>query len=420
MFLSNLPVVLRMFTDPRNLRFTGEVIRRLKRDPSFCFAGYVRMFAGSARGERIVRFGNQYIISSYVPPVPSRAFLTLLAGARDKPFTDLAYVRRSAPLSTYLSMTDRCTYNCVHCSAKLRKKGPELTTSQWIKVIADLQDLGTSYIGFTGGEPLLRSDIEEIISSADDRSTTILFTNGKGLSLKRAQSLKKSGLFALSVSLDSADAEVNNRMRNDPDAFASALAAIRSARLAGLYTMVQAVVFRSELSREKLFALFRLVKAHGAHEIRIHQPVPSGRLLFLKDRGDTFYSEEDRKRLFKIQFAANRRLWGFPKVSSFPYTEGPDKFGCSAGLLHSYVTASGELCPCDFIPLSFGNVLKDNLKELYDRMSRAAGIPKPSCLAMEIAPHLRGKKLPLSPEESTGLCRSGQSREYPRFFRDLQ
>ena len=420
MFLSNLPVVLRMFTDPDNLRFTRQLLKTFRQDPGYSFFKYLRMFAASVRGERIVRFGRQYVISSYVPAVPSRAFLSFLGGAQtpSRSFSDLAWVRRRAPLSTYLGITDRCTYNCFHCSARVGEPGPELVTSQWIKIIADLQELGTAYIGFTGGEPLLRKDLEEIIASIDDRSSSILFTNGRGLTLERARCLKRRGLFALSVSLDSADAETHNRMRNDPDAFSSALQAIRNSRQAGLYTIVQAVVFRGELTRRKLFDLFRLVKKHGAHEIRIHQPVPAGRLLLKDD--DIFYTDADRKRLFAVQFAANRRLWGFPKVSSFPYTEGPEKFGCSAGILHSYITASGEFCPCDFVPLSFGNVLKTDLAELYRRMSRATGIPRPGCWAVDIADKLRGRRLPLRARESIGLCHSMQSSLYPGFYRALQ
>ncbi|MBD3286096.1 radical SAM protein [candidate division WOR-3 bacterium] len=421
MFLSNLPVLLRMLTDLRNLRFTKGIHDILKPDPGYSFAGYLRMLSGSVRGERILRHKGRYVITSYVPPVPSRAFLSFLTASKDpsRPFGDLAWARRRAPLSTYLCITDRCTYKCRHCSAKLRRGGPELSTKQWINVIGKLQNMGTAYIGFTGGEPLMREDMEEIISSIDERSATVLFTNGKGLSPKRAKSLNKSGLFSLSVSLDSANPVTHNRLRGDDSAFDTALSAISNSRKAGLYTIVQAVIFKRELSRKGLFRLFKLVKKYGAHEIRIHQPVPSGLLLESLDSRDIFFSDDNRSLLFDIQFAANRRWFGFPKVSSFPYTEGAEKFGCNAGIIHSYVTASGEMTPCDFIPVTFGNVLDENPEDIWKRMNSKAGIPKPGCWAIDLAPFLQGHRFPIDSNDFKTLSASGDH-DFPRFYRDLQ
>ena len=422
MFLSSVPTLIRMFTDPNYLRFARRVENTLKQDADYGFIKSLKLFFGATRGEKILRFGNSYLISSYLPPLPSQAFMTFLHGAKSKRnlFSDLAFARRSAPLSTYVCVTDRCQYDCIHCSAKQRKPGPELTTSQWIDIMGRLQDLGTAYIGITGGEPMLRDDLEEIVRSVDDRSIVVLSTNGKAFSRKRAHALKQAGLFSLAVSLDSADPDKHNRIRGNRNAFKAGLEAIRISAEAGLYTMVHAVVFKNELSKDNLFKLFKLVKRQGAHEVRLHEPVPCGGLLHTGNGDGIFYSAQDRRRLLRIQFAANRKLKRFPKVNSLPYTEGPDKFGCSAGRLHSYITASGDLCPCDFVPVSFGNVLKENMTELYDRMSLAMGHPKKGCLGIGIAPRLRGKQLPLNPRETLDICRSEATQGYPRFFRDLQ
>lgn len=419
MFLANLPALLKMYTDLDNLRFVRKNIHLLKKDPYFSYSRYLRLLLGAAKGERIITFKNKYVITSYVPYVPSPAFLTFLRGFQNEPLKDLAWVRRSAPLSTHIAITDQCTYDCPHCSAKLRKTGSELTTDQWINVMRQIQDLGVAYIGFTGGEPLMRSDIEAIITSVDERSLCVLYTNGKLLSARRARSLYSAGLRLLSVSLDSVDPDTHNQMHADPNAYAAALKAIQHARKAGLYTIVQAVVFKRELSRKKLLPLFRLVKKHGAHEVRLHQPVSSGRLLE-RDQENVLFSDDDRKKLFQIQSAANRALWGMPKVSSFPYTEGPDKFGCTAGVLHSYITAQGDFCPCDFIPLSFGNVLDTGVKTLYAKMREAVQVPHLSCWAIQAASFLKDKELPLDFSESRKLCATMMSHTYPQFYQSLR
>ncbi len=422
MLLSNLPILIRMFTDPNYLRFARAFEKRLKSDPNYSLFKSIKLFTGLVRGEKILRFGGVYIINGWIPPIPSRAIFTFMDGAKDKcePLSDLAYLRRSAPLATSLCVTERCNYKCAYCSVAYRKQGDELSTSQWINTIASLQDLGSSYIGFTGGEPLLRDDLEEIIQSVDNRSITQVATNGELLSTDRARSLKSAGLFAVAISLDSADPEKHNKRRGNSAAFTAALAAIRNASTSGLYTIVLSVVYKNEISKKALFDLFKLVKRHGAHEMSILQPVPCGRLLHAENRTGIYYSQRDREHIFKIQTAANHKLKGFPKVNSLFHLESPNKFGCTAGILYSHITASGEFCPCDYIAMSFGNVLEEKVSDLYNKMRQAVGGPKRSCWAISLAKHLRGKELPLNPEESIQVCLLTKPQTYPRLYRDLQ
>ncbi len=418
----NSPILEEWSVSKRFWDFSLQVHDLLRTDPQYHAGKQRRILEGAARGERIVRFEDRYVVSSFVPPVPSRAFLTFVAAGLHprRLYTDLAYARRAAPLSVHLCVTARCSYGCRHCGATYPDGRSELPAGQWIGVIRDLQELGVAYIALSGGEPLMRDDLEEIIRSVDDRSTTLLFTNGRALTPERATSLKQSGLFIAAVSLDSPDAETHNRIRRHPQAFSHALAAIRNASQAGLYTLVSAVVFRRDLNKPNLFRLFRLAKEHGAHEVRIHQPIPRGELVDPEEASQIFYTPHDVTALNRIQFAANRAQNGLPKVSSFPYTEGPHKFGCGAGVLHSYLSATGDLWPCDFVPLSFGNVLREGVPGVYGRMMRVAGAPRKHCLARTLAPRLTGRQLPLSIEESTDLCNKCRVRSYPRFFKDLQ
>ena len=422
MLPSNRPILKQMHSDAAYRRFAFELDEMFQDDPHYTPKGGRQILDGAAKGERIIRFEDRYVVSSFVPPVPSRAFQTFVTGGVDKDhlFTDLAFARRSAPLSVHLCITTRCQYRCEHCGATVPDGHTELTKDEWIRVIGQLQDLGVANIVFSGGEPLVRDDMEEIIGTVDERSTTLLFTNGKALTPQRAESLKRAGLFILAVSLDSPYPEQHNRIRRNPRAFEYAITAIRNAARAGLYTVVSSVVFRRDLNKENLVRLFELAHDNGAHEARIHQPIPQGKLRDPAQAEEIFHTDEDIARLYQIQFAANRANNGLPKVSSFPYTEGPCKFGCGAGLLHSYISATGDLWPCDFVPLFFGNVLTDGVRETYGRMMQVAGIPKKYCMAIRLAYKLKGKKLPLGTDDSIEICRACQSRSYPGFFKDLQ
>lgn len=414
--------VQRMLSDPSYLQFVVGMDRSLRSDPEYRSRNQVKILEGAARGERVIPFEDRYVVSSFFPPMPSRAFQTFLEGAKckDKKYASLARGERSAPLSTHVCITTRCQYRCEHCGATTPDKCSELSLEQWQNVFADLQNLGVAYLGISGGEPLLRRDLEDIMGSIDDRSTTLLFTNGRALTPERAASLKAAGLFYLAVSLDSPDAQEHNRFRRNPRAYEHALTAIRNASEAGLYTMVSAVVLKRLLTRENLLQLFETAKQHGAQEVRIHQPVPSGELADPAEHTEIFYTPDDIKMLYDLQFEVNEGRPDLPKVSSFTYTEGPEKFGCGAGVMHSYISSTGELWPCDFVPASFGNVLEEPVADLYRKMNCAAQSPRTKCLARSVAKQLRGKNLPLVGDEAADLCAGCSGGELPRFFNDLK
>lgn len=395
-----------------------------KEDRNFNVSKYVKLISSMLTGEKIVSFEDKYIISAFLPPFPSRAFYTNMMAVEksENIFTQQIYAKRSAPISMYLCLTNRCPNNCIYCSAKNRVKEKDLTSSEWINIIKDIQDMGTSIIGLTGGEPMAREDIFEIVGAIDDRSISTLFTSGYNLTLERAKELKNRGLFSIGISLDSYDKDKHNRNRNSENAFDYAIDALQNSRKAGIYTMAQTVVLKEELDEEKLFKLFRLAKENGAHEVKILEPILSGNLLTEEDLSKVLYSAEDRKKLIDIQHRANRKD-NLPKITTFAYTESEEKYGCGAGTQHSYVSASGHLYPCDFVPMDFGSLREKGMKELWKEMNALMGIPKIGCFAQKVNKQVYEKakgQLPLCKEESVNICSKCISNEFPKYYRNLQ
>lgn len=414
-----------MLLSIKNIKFyKNKILKKLMEDKNFSLYNFIKANLNTLKGEKVIKFNDKYIITSFLPPFPSRAFLSTLYATKEEGnlYTQNMYFNKSAPISFYVSLTNRCPYNCFHCSAKGRKKAKELTTEEWIKVLKDIQDMGTGIIAFTGGEPLLRKDLKELISAVDDRSVTYLFTSGIGLTPERAKLLKESGLFAIGISLDSYIPEKHNSKRGNDNAFSTALQAIRIASDAGLYTMGQTVVVKNDVSKKELFKLYKLAKRYGAHEMRVLEPIRTGELLLNTDEKDIFFTKKDRENLIKIQYSANRGI-GMPKITTFANSESESKFGCGAGIQHSYITASGELLPCDFVQLSFGNVKDKSVKELWLEMNKVMGLPKKECFAQKICHKLQKESngiLPLDKEKSIKICLNSQSKTYPGFFKLMQ
>lgn len=395
-----------------------------KEDKNFNISKYIKLMSSMLKGEKIVSFEDKYIISAFLPPFPSRAFYTNIM-AVEKPeniFTQQMYAKRSAPISMYLCLTNKCPNNCVYCSAKNRADERELTTEEWINIIKDIQDMGTPIIGLTGGEPMVREDIFDIVGAIDDRSVSTLFTSGFNLTLEKAKELKRRGLFSIGISLDSYDRQKHNKNRNSEKAFDFAIKALHNSREAGIYTMAQTVILKEELDEEKLFELFRLAKENGAHEVKILEPVLSGKLLSEMDLSKVLYNAEDRKKLIEIQHEANRDK-DLPKITTFAYTESEEKYGCGAGTQHSYISASGHLYPCDFVPMDFGCLCEKGIKELWKEMNSVIGIPKIGCFAQRVNKEVYEKaegKLPLCKEEAINICTHNTSDKFSEYYRTMQ
>ncbi|SMB79463.1 Radical SAM superfamily enzyme, MoaA/NifB/PqqE/SkfB family [Desulfonispora thiosulfatigenes DSM 11270] len=421
---SKIGMLMNMSLNPKVTKDLVKVYNILKEDKNFTLNKYIKMMLNILKGEKIVKFENKYVLSSFLPPFPSEAFITNVTASLSPHniFTQQIYAKRSAPISIYLCLTHKCPNNCLYCSAKNRKIAEELTTTEWIKVINDLQDMGTSIIGLTGGEPMVREDIYEIINAIDERSTAILFTSGVNLTLEKAKRLKQSGLFSIGISLDSFDRNKHNANRNSDKAFDYALAALDNSRKAGLYTMVQTVVMKEDVDQDKLFQFFKFAGDKGAHEVKILEPILSGSLLTTEDIEDILYDPKTRQKLIEIQHKANE-ISGFPKITSFAYTESEEKYGCGAGTQHSYVSGDGHLYPCDFVPMNFGSVRDRGINHLWKEMNEQIGIPKIGCFAQKAnrkVYNLAEGKLPLEKEKSLSICQDHKSEKYPKYYRDLQ
>lgn len=424
MSFNNFKIMSQMAVDKNVLKCLVEVFNILKEDKKFNLLKYIKMMRSILNGEKIVKHQDKYIISTFFPPFPSKSFIQNILSV-DEPiniFTKQIFAKRIAPISIYLCITNKCPNNCLYCSAKNRQAEKELSKAEWINVINELQEMRTPIIGITGGEPLLREDILDIIRSIDSRSTAILFTSGFNLSYEKAKELKESGLFGIGISLDSYDKNIHNKNRNNEDAFDYALEALRNSNKAGLYTMAQTVILKENLDEEKLFKLFKLAKDNGAHEVKILEPILSGNLLTEKELSNVFYNDSDREKLIKIQHKANKRS-DLPKISTFAFTESEAKFGCGAGNQHSYISASGELYPCDFVPMSFGNVKEESIKKLWIEMNNHIGKPKIGCFAQKVNKDVFKKSegiLPINKSVAIDICNDNKSDKYPKYYRDLQ
>jgi len=136
--------------------------------------------------QKVVQFGERCVVNTNLPPFPSGAF----DGLVDQ-FTQLGDVEDRKLYSITLAVTNRCGLNCWHCYNAGRSQ-IDLPLEALGKLAGDLQSKGAVMITLTGGEPLLRDDLEQIAASFDDRSCVIVGTTGMGLTPRRAAFTRKT------------------------------------------------------------------------------------------------------------------------------------------------------------------------------------------------------------------------------------
>jgi cyclic pyranopterin phosphate synthase len=140
-----------------------------------------------------------------------------------------------------ISITDRCNYRCVYCrTGTYGAQYPELTLAEYLRMARVFVSLGITKIRLTGGEPLLRKDVIELVRqlhalrTVEGKPPELAITTNGHLLAEMAEPLKQAGLDRVTVSMDAVDPERFARITRVPNGFESVLAGVRAARRAGL------------------------------------------------------------------------------------------------------------------------------------------------------------------------------------------
>ena len=369
-----------------------------------------------SRESKLTQLGDKIYTNTFTPYFPSLAYDRFLKGvisvASGKPM----------PVVTNFAITPQCPCNCWHCSFSDRSKKDMLTLAQLRKAISDVQDLGTSVIGFTGGEPLLRDDLEEIIAAVDERSMPIFFTTGYELTRDRVRSLKQAGLEIPVISLDHYSAEIHDRGRRKEGIFEYALNAIKLFQEEGFYVAVSFVPDKPLVSdRNEIFKVIEFFKDIGINDMRLTSPILSGRLT---TRPEEKLSANNVMTIFEIQKMCTRTK-GYPGVFAYDFFESEKYYGCGAGFNYMFIDAQGNVCPCDFTMMSFGNLFDRSIKEIWEETSRHFHTPGPVCYANitnDVIFSKKSKEWPLKKDATLQIlteCPSFDPDRIPEFYKRM-
>ena len=331
-----------------NIVLATPSLLRVRPEVNLFLIKYLRKF-------RLQRVGDNLIVHSHLPPLTSEAYSRFVR--------EHLLARVDGPSHAQIGLTNACPQRCGYCYNKQRSGDP-METATILRVVDELKEMGVVWLGFTGGEPLLNRDIIAITERAADGCAVKLFTTGCGLTPELAVDLAGAGMFSVSVSLDHWEAARHDEGRGYDGAFQTALDAIvRFKRVPGLHVGVSAVVSREMIRGGQVEEFLAFLETLGIHEAWLSEVKPSVEALW---RDELVTSEEERLQLVALQDRYNKRAG--MTVNYLGHFEGRETFGCNAGCKMVYVDAFGEVSPCVFLPMSFGNVRERPLADIVEEM----------------------------------------------------
>ncbi|MFK0733200.1 MAG: radical SAM/SPASM domain-containing protein [Gloeotrichia echinulata HAB0833] len=313
---------------------------------------------------KIIHFRNGYPVYSLSTPAlfskPAANFISRILYR--------SIQNKNLPNMMSFAVNDICNATCEHCSffTAVEEKGRHcLTLEQAQKLIQDSQDLGVSVINFVGGEPLLREDLPEIISSVNkDFATTILFTNGWNLA-ERAIELKKAGLDSIYISIDSANRDKHDSFRSKQGLFDQAIKGIKKAKKLGFSCGISTTMTPESYAEGELDKIVELAKEIGIHEVLVFDALPTGRYKQREDLVDNHHWVEE---MIHSARKYNQNP-SYPGVVFFAYFSSYKSVGCSCGTSYFYTSPYGDIMSCDFNHAKFGNILEEPLWKIWDRLT---------------------------------------------------
>ncbi|MBF0169564.1 MAG: radical SAM protein [Nitrospinae bacterium] len=282
------------------------------------------------------------------------------------------------PYAVSWNLTGRCNLACDHCylDANARTCGDdgELTTEQAIDTVGQIAALNPeSVLILTGGEPLLRHDLDRIVGAAAAAGLmVVLGTNGVLLDRSAARRLKEAGLAGVGVSIDSLDPLIHDTFRRKRGALSASMQGLAFAREEGLSVQVQTTVMRSNIRDIPLIAQW----AHhiGAKVFNLFFLVCVGRGEQMTDISPTQYEET-------LRWAASEkdRFPGMmvrpkcaPHFKRILHQNNPDDpllstyvAACRAGTHYLRITPHGAVTPCPYMETQAGSLTRTSLSAIW-------------------------------------------------------
>jgi len=293
-----------------------------------------------------------------------------------------------------INLTKRCNLACAHCymDAETMQHGDknELTTEEVCGLLDDIAGRSTeTMIVLTGGEPLMRGDLEELITHGSQRGLAMVVgTNGVALTEKRVQSLKAAGAMGAGISVDSLDPEKHDAFRGLNGAWEKTIQGIEACKRHGLPFQIHFSV--TESNADEVPSMIDFARATGARVLNVFFLVCTGRGESMSDISPITYErvlnqlvaaqEQSRDLLIRARCAPHYKRIAFQRnpASTLTRAAGYEGGGCLAGIHYCRITPEGGVTACPYIPEEEGNIRDKKFWDIWNQSPTFRSLRNPT------------------------------------------
>jgi AdoMet-dependent heme synthase len=273
-----------------------------------------------------------------------------------------------APLTINWAVNNDCNFACRHCYSR-EDSHEQLDLDLLFASLRKAAKAGVFSVNFGGGEPLLRRDLPEIAAFAGGLGLRVsMNSNGWLIDRQTAAVLREAGFAKVGISIDSHLPEVHDRFRGVAGSHERAVAALGHLTAVGIATSVSTVICR--INNDAVGELVAFARARGAGQLNFHNFKCSG--LGLAHRDELDLSAEEWREFYRTALAAKEEAKGLDISLDDPIIallgardSGSLVKGSVCGKLSLSIKANGDITPCGFIPIVIGNIVRDDLREVW-------------------------------------------------------
>jgi radical SAM protein with 4Fe4S-binding SPASM domain len=277
------------------------------------------------------------------------------------------------------NLTRRCNLECAHCyisAGAWHTAADEMPTADCLRVVDEILEVSPApMLILSGGEPLLREDLETIAGhAARGGATVVVGTNGTRLTAARIRSLKAAGVTGVAVSIDSLDPAYHDRFRHGTGSLGQTLKAIERLREEELDFVVQTTVTRG--NKAEIPHLVAWSAERGAVSFNCYFVVATGR-----GEGMRGLSPAENDEVLTELVRLGREYRGRimvrskcqPQIMRHAHATDPDSglldyaTRCPCGVQYCRITPEGKVTPCPYMPVEAGDLASESFGEIWRR-----------------------------------------------------
>ncbi len=269
--------------------------------------------------------------------------------------------------------TKRCNLFCRHC---YRESGPqadtsgELTTAEGLSLLKEIKAAGFHLLILSGGEPLLRDDIVELVAAAKAEGLIpAMGTNGVLLTPDLAKALASAGLRGIAISVDSLDPAYHDAFRGQSGAYAKTQAGIENALAAGLRVQINLTL--TEQNQGEFDKMVSYYEQKGVHAIHPFFLVPTGRARSMGEeelKASAYFSMIrnilERQSSTALELKPTCAPQFMPMAKELGLAQRFTR-GCLAGTAYCCILPHGDVHVCPYLPVAVGNVRQTPFSALW-------------------------------------------------------